>query len=503
MTRTKWLVAIAALFLPFAERAARAADAPAAKKKNVLFIAIDDLNTRLGYYGDPIAKTPNLDAFAKKGVAFRQAYCQYPLCNPSRVSLMTGMRPDTERVHDLETNFRDTVPNAVTLPQLFRNNGYFVGRVGKLYHYGVPREIGTDGKDDPISWEYKFNPIGRDKTEQEKIHLLTKGGYTNTIGFGMAWLNMDGPDEDQTDAKGVTETIRLLTERKEKHADQPFFIGMGFFRPHTPWIAPQKYFDMYPPESIQLPKRDAASDKALPDIARNIRPDNYGLKEQDLKDCVRAYYACISFVDAQLGRLLEAVDKLGLADDTLIVLWSDHGFLLGEHGQWMKQLQFQPSPRAPMIIYDPAAKGNGTLCDKPVEYLDIYPTVADFAGLEKPKNLEGVSLRPLLDDPKSAAWDKPAFSQVTRKRGDRRVMGYSVFTDRHRYTEWDDGDAGVELYDLQSDPDELKNLAKDPAAEKTLAELRPLLDRIRTRGAAPQPLPAPPKAAPKRPASEG
>jgi uncharacterized sulfatase len=428
--------------------------------KNILFIAVDDLNCRIGCYGDPIAKTPNIDRLAKKGVMFRRAYCQYPLCNPSRVSLMTGLRPDTTGVYDLETELRSVRPDVVTMPQLFRQNGYYVARVGKIYHYGVPREIGTDGQDDAPSWEYKFNPIGRDKTEQDKIHMLSMGGYKNTIGFSMSWLDMDGPDEDQTDAKGVTETIRLLEEHAK--GGKPFFIASGFFRPHTPFIAPKKYFDLYPLDQIKLPKRDAESDKALPAVARKIKQDNYGLGEKDLKDCMRAYYASISFVDAQLGRLLDAVDRLGLADDTLIVFWSDHGFLLGEHGQWMKQLLFEPSPHMPMIIYDPAAKGNGTVCERTVELLDLYPTIAAWAGLKPPANLEGKDLRPLLDDPKSA-WDRPAFSQVTRMVKKKQIMGYSVHTERFRYTEWDFGKAGVELYDHEADPDELHNLADDPA----------------------------------------
>jgi uncharacterized sulfatase len=453
-----------------------------AKKKNVLFIAVDDLNCRIGAYGDPVAKTPNLDRLARRGVVFKNAYCQYPLCNPSRASLMTGMRPDTLGVYDLEKDFRSSVPDAVTLPQLFRKNGYFVARVGKMYHYGVPRQIGTDGKDDAASWDYKFNPVGRDKTEESKIHLLAKGGYKNTIGFAMAWLDMDGPDEDQTDAKGVTETIRLLGE----HKDKPFFIGMGFFRPHTPWIAPKKYFDLYPIESIKLPPRDAGSEKALPDVARNIRPDDYGLSEKDLKDCVRGYYASISFVDAQVGRLVEALERLGLADSTLIVFWSDHGFLLGEHGQWQKQLLFDPSPRTPLIVYDPGAKGNGTACDRPVELLDVYPTVADWAGLEKPRVIEGASLRPLLDDPAGGTWDRAAYSQVTRMRNKKQVMGYSVHTERYRYTEWDGGAEGVELYDHTTDADELRNLSGDPARKGTVEEMRALLRRVVQRGERPK-----------------
>jgi iduronate 2-sulfatase len=448
-----------------------AACAGAETRRNVLFIAVDDLNTRIGCLGDPIAITPNIDRLAKRGVLFRRAYCQYPLCNPSRVSVLTGMRPDATGVYDLQTDVRSTVPDAVTLPQLFQKHGYFVARVGKIFHYGVPREIGTDGKDDPPSWQYKFNPIGRDKTEQDKIHLLTTGGYKNTIGFSMSWLDMDGDDEDQTDAKGVTETIRLL----EAHKNKPFFIATGFFRPHVPFIAPKKYFDLYPLEKITLPKRDAKSDQALPPIVRNIKPDDYGLSEKDLKDCVRAYYASVSFLDAQLGRLLDAVDKLGLAENTLIVFWSDHGFLLGEHGQWQKQLLFDPSPHVPLIVCDPQAKGNGQACDKPVELLHLYPTIAEWARLEKPKELQGVSLRPLLNDPKSTDWNHAAYAQVTRMRNKQRVMGYSVHTERHRYTEWDEGRAGAELYDHQDDPGELKNLAGDLAHQATRDELSALL----------------------------
>lgn len=462
------------IFLSFASLPALAADAP---KKNVLFIAVDDMNCREACYGDPIAITPNIDALAHKGVRFEHCYCQYPLCNPSRVSILTGLRPDTTHVYDLETNFRSTTPGAVTIPELFRHNGYFVARVGKIFHYGVPRQIGTDGMDDPQSWDYKFNPIGRDKTEESTIHLLTKGGYKKTIGFAMAWLNMTGPDEDQTDAKGVTETIKLL----EEHKDKPFFIAMGFFRPHTPWIAPQKYYDLYPLDKIQLPKHDAESDKALPPIVRQIHPDNYGLPESDLKDCLRGYYASISFVDAQIGRLLQELDRLGLSDNTLVVFWSDHGYLNGEHGQWMKQLLFDPSPRMPMIIYDPSSKGNGTACPRTVELLDLYPTIAELTNLTPPKNIEGRSLVPLLNNPTDAGWTYPAYSQVTRMKNKKRLMGYSIHTEQFRYTEWGlDGTEGVELYDHTTDPDEFHNLANDPAHASLRDSLKQSLHALST-----------------------
>jgi uncharacterized sulfatase len=414
-----------------------ASPARSAQRPNVLFIATDDLNMNVGCYrgtggGDTIVKTPNLDKLAARGVRFDQAYCQYPFCNPSRASLMTGLRPDTIGIYDLQHNFRGTVPDQVTLPQMFRNNGYFVARVGKLYHYGVPREIGTPGMDDPLSWDYTFNPKGRDKAEEDNLHVLTRGTGSTTIGFAMAWLDMNGADEEQTDAIGVTHTIELL-EKQARTPDKPFFIGMGFYRPHTPFVATKPWFDKYPLGSIKLPEVPADDLKDIPDVALHIRPPNYGLSEKDLKDCVRGYIASVAALDAQVGRLLDALERLELADDTIIVFWSDHGFMLGEHTQWQKQLLFEESVRVPLIIAAPGMRPG--VAPRPVELLDLYPTLAQLCGLTPPGNLEGKSLVPLLNDP-GAQRDRPAFSQVTRGRGRQRIMGYSVRTERWRYTQW-------------------------------------------------------------------
>jgi uncharacterized sulfatase len=451
----------------------------AAERPNVLLIYTDDLNTSLGCYGDPVVKTPNIDRLAARGVRFDRTYCQYPLCNPSRASTMTGLRPDTLKVYNLQTNLREGHPRITTLPQSFKNNGYFSARVGKIYHYGVPRQIGSGGMDDPDSWDLAINPRGRDKDEENKIHLLTRGTGT-TLGFSMSWLNMDSRDEDQTDGQCTTETIKLLERfAREK---RPFFIGAGFFRPHTPYIAPNKYFELYPKDQVKLHSGPSDDLDDVPPIALTIKPSNYGLPESDLKDCLRGYHAAISFVDAQVGRLTEALDRLGLATNTVVIFVSDHGYLLGEHGQWQKQLLFEESARVPMIFAGPGVSGRGG-SPRTVELLDIYPTLIELCSLPKPKHkLEGKSLVPLLKDPE-AKRNRPAYSQVTRKVGRGKdaneIMGYSVRNERWRYTEWDGGKLGSELYDHDKDPHEFHNLAKDSDQAKVVDEMQQLLTRLR------------------------
>jgi iduronate 2-sulfatase len=437
--------------------------AAAADKPNVLFIAVDDLGTRTHCYGQPLVQSPNIDRLAARGVLFERAYCQFPLCSPSRVSLLTGLRPQTTRVFDLKTDFRDHLPDVVTLPQCFKRNGYFVARVGKLFHYGVPGQIGTSGLDDPRSWDQVVNPRGRDKDEEAKVINYTPD---RGLGSAMSFHAADGADEEQTDGQGATAAIKLL----EEHRDRPFFLGVGFYRPHTPYVAPKRYFDLYPLEQIKLPFNPPDDHDDIPAPAANIRPLNYGLTDQQCRECTQAYFAALSFMDAQVGRLLDALDRLKLADKTIVVLWGDHGYLLGEHGQWMKQSLFEESARVPLIIAAPGAKGNGQPCPRVVETIDIYPTLADLAGIAPPADLAGVSLRPLLENPKGQ-WDRPAFTQVQRKD----FPGRSVRTQRWRYTEWDHGRKGVELYDHDADPREFKNLASDPQHAAVVTRMKQLL----------------------------
>jgi uncharacterized sulfatase len=446
------------------------------RRPNVLLIMADDLNNDLGTYGHPLVQTPNLDRLAARGVRFDRAYVQFPLCSPSRVSLLTGLRPDATRVHDLQTDFRTILPDAVTLPQTFRRNGYLAARVGKIYHYGNPGQIGTSGLDDPASWDVVVNPRGIDKDEEAQLTNLTpKRG----LGSALAYYASPAPDDAHTDGKVAAETIALL----EKHKDRPFFIGAGFYRPHCPFIAPRKYFDLYPLERIRAPAFSPAQLEHVPRAALFTNPPNWDVSEEGRREVIRAYYASISFLDANVGRVLDALERLQLADHTIVVFISDHGYLLGERGQWMKQMLFERSARAPMIIAGPGVTARGQSSSRTVEFVDVYPTLADLAGLGGPRDLHGRSLRPLLRNPR-AGWDRPALTQVRRGGAADRFMGYSIRTEKWRYTEWDNGTHGTELYDEVNDPDEMRNLAADPKHRKTIETLQRQLRSMTPRPAA-------------------
>jgi iduronate 2-sulfatase len=465
---------VAAAVLPSKSHSQQERTRPAPRKPNVLFIVADDLNTALGCYGHPLVKSPNIDQLAARGVRFDRAYCQFPLCNPSRSSFLTGRRPDTTRVYDNRTRFRESLGPVMTLPQLFRQNGYFVARVGKLYHYGVPGQIGTSGLDDEASWQQVVNPRGRDKDDEAGVINLTP--QISNIGGALTLMVAQGADAEQTDGKLADEVIRLLEQKK----DEPFFIAAGFYRPHVPCIAPQKYFDMYPLDRIKLPADYATLSQDPPPIAFAVKPANYGLEVEKLRRMIQAYYASVTFMDGQVGRVLDALERLKLVDNTIIIFFSDHGFLLGEHGQWQKMSLFEESARVPLIVSAPGAKAKGKASGRTVELVDLYPTLADLCGLPAPNALEGRSLRPLLDNPR-AGWEKAAFTQVTRGGQENRITGRSARTERWRYSEWDEGRQGVELYDHNHDPREQRNLAKDPKYAKNIAEMKHILRAGQTR----------------------
>jgi len=447
-----------------------------AEKMNVLFVASDDLCNRLGTYGDPLVKSPNIDRLAAMGVRFDRAYCQYPLCNPSRTSFLTGLRPDTTTVYDNGKKFRDVDPQIQTLPQTFQKGGYYVARVGKLYHYGVPTQIGTSGMDDPASWNHVVNPIGRDKTDEAKVTTLVPGQY----GGVLSWMSADGTDEEQTDGIGAAETIKLL----EANRDKPFFIACGFYRPHTPYVAPHKWFELYPLEKCTPADVPSDHQAGLPPAAfGSFKKEQGTMTDRQRREAIQAYHASTSFMDAQLGKLLDALERLQLQKNTIVVFISDHGYHLSEHGLWQKQSIWENSARVPLVVYDPRAQGNGKPCGRTVELVDLHATLADLCGLEAPKT-DGESFRALLDDP-AAPWTHAAYTQVQRNGGRGNIkgggarpksfMGRAVRTERYRYIEWDEGRNGSQLYDYQTDPQEMHNLAADPAHAHVVKELSALL----------------------------
>jgi choline-sulfatase len=446
--------------LGHADRCAEAAS----KKPNVLFLICDDLNCDLGCYGHPMVKSPNIDRLAARGVKFENANCQYPLCGPSRASFMTGLYPDQTLVHRNAVYIRTRVPDVVTMSQMFRRQGYRATRIGKIYHYGVPRHIGTGGHDDPYSWDFTINPRGRDKEEESLIFSLVPGQFGGTL----SWLAAEGTDEEQTDGIAATEAIKLLG--KYAADEKPFFLAVGLYRPHTPYVAPKRYFDMYPRERISVPQVPEGYVDSLPEPARKAvtrKKDQIDLPDNLARKAIQAYYASITFADAQLGRVLDALDQSGLADNTIVLFTSDHGYHMGEHGHWQKTTLFENAARVPLIIATPGMKTAGASTQTPAEMVDFYPTLAELCGLEAPDYLSGVSLSPVLDDPEATVRDSALTQYAT---------GYSIRTPRYRYNEWGaQGETGVELYDHASDPGEMDNLAKRPEQAETLGRLSQLL----------------------------
>jgi iduronate 2-sulfatase len=446
-------------------------------KPNILFIVSDDLNNDLGCYGHPLVKSPHIDALAKKGIRFDRAYCQYPVCNPSRASFMTSLYPTQTGVLNNAVNFRKNHPDVVTLAQLFMRAGYFSARVGKIYHYGVPLQIGTNGLDDAKSWNKVVNPIGIDRTELDKVHTLQKGQYGGTL----SWLKIDSKDTDHTDGKAANEAIKLLEVLHPKKTNQPFFLAVGFYRPHTPFVAPSKYFDMYPLDKIHPVLEKPGDRDDIPPAALADRPKQRELTIEQRKEIIQAYYASISYMDAQVGRIMEALDKLGLRDNTIVVFVSDHGYHLGAHGLWQKGDLFESSCRVPLIICEPANPNNGKSTNAITEMLDIYPTLAELAGLGRPDHVKGDSLVPVLRDPSHKG--KASALTVANSRGKgEKTLGYSIRTERYRYTEWGkDGKLGVELYDYQNDPEEYTNLAVIPQHAETVRMMKGLLAEAKKR----------------------
>jgi arylsulfatase A-like enzyme len=456
-----------------------------ARKPNVLFIMSDDMRVEIGCYGSIFgAKTPNLDALAKSGVRFDRNYCQFPLCNPSRASLLTGRNPTRTSVLGNRTDFRVAHPDWTTLPQLCGENGYATVRAGKIYHGGI---------DDAKSWNATSDAGGPTdhggSVQGEKTITIPRAEIPMPDGT-LPPLPADSANSSYSDrivvlqangeGHGDYNTADRTIANLQKYKDQPFFIGCGFVKPHSPPTAPQRFLDMYDPAKIKLTPDFAAWPTVPPGFpSAAIRKRNADLfigraaSEEAAREVICAYLASISWADWNLGRVIGELDRLGLRENTIIVFVADHGYQLGEKGKWSKAGSlFEMGTRVPLIISAPGMRGNGRTCERIVQSLDIYPTVVELCGLPPQKEIEGESLVPLLKKP-GADWDKPAYS-IWSEDG-KTIHGTAVRTEKWRYAEFgQDGENGAMLFDRHADPLEMKNLANDDKYKSVVTELSPL-----------------------------
>jgi uncharacterized sulfatase len=475
-TRRQFVKQGAALAVAFAIPAValRGADSGSpSKRPDVLFLIAEDHQACLGCYGNPICKTPNLDALAARGVRFDRAYCQYPLCNPTRSSMLSGLRPETTQVVGNEQDWNEYLKAATTLPEFFHANGYETVRIGKIFHSGNGNRI----FDDKARWDRVVPPQSATSKKPGKKagkKADTKAGPSLRVLYDQfteeerqkdydmrawVWGPLDVEDNQAGDGRKAEAAARVLQEKREK----PLFLAVGFSLPHLSYRAPRKYFDMYPPERIPLPD--------YPENDLDDSPGPYSLRNHkqftDVKrrEAIAAYYACISYVDACAGRILDALKQSGRENDTIVVFWGDHGFNVGEHLLWQKMNLFEESCRVPLILAAPGVAKAGSVVRRPAEVVDMFPTLAELCGLTPPEGLECISMVPLLRNPERP-WKKGAFTS--------RKPGRSIRTERWRYTEWGSPEK-TELYDHQTDPKEITNLAKDPKYKTTVAELSQLL----------------------------
>jgi arylsulfatase A-like enzyme len=452
------------------------------QKPNILFIAIDDLRPQLGCYGAPLVKSPHIDALARQGVLFESAYCQQAVCSPSRVSVMTGLRPDSTKVWDLVTLFRDVIPEVITLPQHFLQYDYHTESIGKIFHK-------PPMQDDEKSWSV---PSVRPSTSnwttpsskaiiRELVAAADAQGVTGKSRYyatlGPVTESAEVADNGYTDGLVADATLVSL-QKLAKNPDQPFFLAVGFVKPHLPFCAPTKYWELYDVDDFE-----PADNPYLPSDCGKYAPTNWGelrtyygmpdegpVSDDQAKHLIHAYCACVSYVDAQVGRVLAELERLGLSENTVVVLWGDHGWKLGEHGLWAKHTNFELDARVPFIVSAPGFQGKGKASPALVELVDIYPTLCELAGLPLPEGLEGLSLVPLLQQP-SQPWKQATFTQWPHGN----IMGHSIKTDRYRYTQWAKRDTGQvlerELYDHLHDSDENENLANQPEQQSLVAQL--------------------------------
>lgn len=447
-----------------------------AARPNVLLICVDDLKPVLGCYGDAVVRSPQIDRLAARGTRFERAYCNQAVCAPSRNSLMTGLRPTTIGIYDLETFFRIGRPDAVTVGEWFKSHGWRTEGLGKIFHEG------GSNRDDAQTWSVPhWKPRASYYGKDAPVDIAGEPG-----GRGVAFYKAPGKDDDYSDGRLAAEAVRRL-ENAAKREDSPFFIAVGFAKPHLPFVAPAPYWELYDPERFQLPaitRPPAGAPKFAPSDWGELRtyrgiPREGPLPHDLQRSLIHGYHAAVSYTDTQIGRLLDALDRLGLADNTIVVLWGDHGWHLGDHGMWCKHTNYEQANRIPLIVSAPGRLRSGAVCRSLVETVDLYPTLCELAGIGTPPGLDGASFAKTLTDP-SAATKEAVFHVYPRGVNGRQIFGRAVRTDRHRLVEWKAAGAApesavIELYDYQTDPLETENLAARQS--ETVESLRAILAR--------------------------
>jgi len=421
-------------------------------KKNVVFIIVDDLNKTLGSYGHPVVLTPNIDQLAKKGVQFNGAYCNFPVCNPSRSSLLTGVLPENLGILDNRTPLQSKIGDMVSMPYLFKNNGYYTASLGKVFH-------GSGEDNDMKAWDEIHSFKTTETGQQGEERNITDGELK-----WCHWRAAEGDDLDQMDGQVAQKAVEIIKEKEDK----PLFLAVGFHKPHDPFIAPKKYFDMYPLVNCNPAAIPFGWQPPYPHTLPSQQDIFARFTDQDKREFLRSYYACTSFMDAQVGKVMKALEEKGMIDNTLIVFFGDHGYHLGEHEWWNKVTVYEKGHNAPMIIIDPSNPDvAGIESNALVEFVDIYPTLAEVCNLENiPAHLEGKSFKSVLDNPLTSFRD--GVYSIVRRGG---FIGRTVKTRDWRYIEWDQGNQGTELYDQINDPLEYHNLAdnnKYHQVEKTM-----------------------------------
>ena len=485
-----------------------------AEQPNVLFVSVDDMRPEIGCYGNKEIRTPNFDEFAKSGTTFLKAYCQSAVCAPSRASVMTGLRPDSTRVWDLRGKFRINLPDVVTIPQHFKKHGYHTVSMGKIFHNHMPDRVSFDEPDlrpakymtpelidrEPESF-YHDDELNRELAEVRKRRLAKNPKkYADGWAYGTSTESFDGPDNQFYDGAQTDLAIEKMRELKDR--DEPFFLALGYYRPHLPFVAPKKYWDLYDRAKLSLadnpflPKNSPVMAmnsmyelRACYDLEHVKHPGEFTFDEPTARRLKHGYYASVSFVDACFGKLMAGLEELGIADNTIVVLWGDHGWKLGEHNSWCKQSNYDIDVRVPLMIRLPKHPAAGSKTKSLVELVDLYPTVCDAAGIPIPSDMEGTSLKPLMSEP-NRKWKSAAFSQfhrapnITPDKG--RYMGLSMVTERYHYVEWRTWDhikgvAGelkaTELYDHSTDPDENVNVSGNEENKQVIADLAVQLER--------------------------